>query len=65
MPLDLERRVAWDDVGTRPEFRRKVLDLVETGRPVAEVADNLGESVTRRSTPGGDKTASTAASNLG
>lgn len=24
------------------EFRRKVLDLVEAGRPVAEVADQLG-----------------------
>ena len=24
------------------EFRRKVLDLVEAGRPVAEVAEQLG-----------------------
>ena len=24
------------------EFRRKVLDLVEAGRPVAEIADQLG-----------------------
>ena len=27
-----------------PEFRRKVLDLVEAGRPVAEVAHDLGVS---------------------
>lgn len=27
--------------GYPPQFRRKVLDLVETGRPVAEVADDL------------------------
>ena len=26
----------------RAEFRRKVLDLVETGRPVAEIAQQLG-----------------------
>ena len=24
------------------EFRRKVLDLIEAGRPVAEIADQLG-----------------------
>jgi transposase len=27
-----------------PEFRRKVLDLVEAGRPIAEVAEALGIS---------------------
>jgi transposase-like protein len=30
--------------GYPPEFRRKVLDLVAAGRPVAEVARNLGIS---------------------
>jgi transposase-like protein len=30
--------------GYPPEFRRKVLDLVETGRPIAEVATALGIS---------------------
>ena len=30
--------------GYPPEFRRKVLDLVEAGRPVAEVAQALGIS---------------------
>jgi putative transposase len=30
--------------GYRPEFRRKVLDLVEAGRPIAEVAQALGIS---------------------
>jgi transposase len=30
--------------GYPPEFRRKVLDLVEAGRPVAEVAEALGIS---------------------
>jgi transposase InsO family protein len=30
--------------GYPPEFRRKVLDLVETGRPIAEVAQALGIS---------------------
>jgi len=30
--------------GYRPEFRRKVLDLVEAGRPIAEVAKALGIS---------------------
>jgi len=30
--------------GYPPEFRRKVLDLVETGRPIAEVAKALGIS---------------------
>lgn len=38
-------RVVWRCVGRRgypPEFRRKVLDLVESGRPVAEVAEDLG-----------------------
>jgi transposase-like protein len=28
--------------GYLPEFRRKVLDLVEAGRPVADVARGLG-----------------------
>jgi transposase-like protein len=27
-----------------PKFRRKVLDLIEAGRPVAEVAADLGVS---------------------
>lgn len=30
--------------GYPPEFRRKVLDLVEAGRPVAEIAHDLGVS---------------------
>jgi transposase-like protein len=30
--------------GYPPEFRRKVLDLVEAGRPIAEVAEALGIS---------------------
>jgi transposase-like protein len=30
--------------GYPPEFRRKVLDLVEAGRPIAEVAEVLGIS---------------------
>jgi transposase-like protein len=30
--------------GYPPEFRRKVLDLVEAGRPIAEVAKTLGIS---------------------
>jgi transposase-like protein len=30
--------------GYPPEFRRKVLDLVEVGRPIAEVAKALGIS---------------------
>jgi transposase len=30
--------------GYPPEFRRKVLDLVDAGRPVAEVARDLGIS---------------------
>jgi hypothetical protein len=30
--------------GYPPEFRRKVLDLVEAGRPIAEVAKVLGIS---------------------
>jgi len=30
--------------GYPPEFRRKVLDLVEAGRPIAEVAQALGIS---------------------
>lgn len=30
--------------GYPPEFRRRVLDLVEAGRPVAEVARDLGIS---------------------
>lgn len=35
--------MAWDDAGT-PEFRRKVLDLIEAGKPIAEVAKALGIS---------------------
>jgi hypothetical protein len=31
----------WEDAAP-PEFRRKVLDLVEAGRPIAEVAQALG-----------------------
>jgi transposase-like protein len=30
--------------GYPPEFRRKVLDLIEAGRPVADVAKELGIS---------------------
>jgi transposase-like protein len=30
--------------GYPPEFRRRVLDLIEAGRNVAEVADDLGLS---------------------
>jgi transposase len=30
--------------GYPPEFRRKVLDLVDAGRPVADVARDLGIS---------------------
>jgi transposase-like protein len=30
--------------GYPPEFRRRVLDLIEAGRKVAEVADDLGIS---------------------
>lgn len=30
--------------GYPPEFRRKVLDLVEAGRPIADVARDLGIS---------------------
>jgi transposase-like protein len=30
--------------GYPPEFRRKVLDLVQAGRPIAEVAEALGIS---------------------
>ena len=30
--------------GYPPEFRRRVLDLVEAGRPIAEVAQTLGIS---------------------
>jgi transposase len=43
VPLNLEE----SGVGQRghpPEFRRKVLDLVEAGRPIAEVAKALGIS---------------------
>jgi hypothetical protein len=39
-----------------------VLDLVEAGRPIAEVAQALGIS-DRRSTPGAARTASTVAWN--
>lgn len=38
------RRPEWADGGYPPEFRRKVLDLVEAGRSVAEVARDLGIS---------------------
>jgi transposase len=36
--------------GYPPEFRRKVLDLVEAGRPIAEVAKALGISTQSIST---------------
>ena len=36
--------------GYPPEFRRKVLDLVEAGRPIAEVAEALGISAQSIST---------------
>jgi transposase len=36
--------------GYPPEFRRKVLDLVEAGRPIAEVAKALGISAQSIST---------------
>jgi hypothetical protein len=49
--------------GYPPEFRRKVLDLVEAGRPIAEVARRWASAISR-SIPGGTKTASTAAWNL-
>jgi transposase len=39
-----DRSAAWEDAGYPPEFRRKVLDLVEAGRPIAEVAQALGIS---------------------
>jgi hypothetical protein len=42
--------------------RRKVLDLVEAGRPIAEVAKALGFQ-TSRSTAGAAKTASIRVSN--
>ena len=45
--------------GYPPEFRRKVLDLVEAGRPIAEVAKALGISAPSPSTPGVARTAST------
>ncbi len=45
--------------GYPPEFRRKVLDLVEAGRTATDLAHDL-EISSRRSTPGGGKTASTA-----
>ena len=35
------RRPSWEDRGTRRSFRRKVLDLVEEGRTVAQVAHDL------------------------
>jgi hypothetical protein len=49
--------------GYPPEFRRKVLDLVEAERPIAEIAQALA-SASSRSTPGGAKTASTAVLSL-
>jgi hypothetical protein len=39
-----DRSTAWEDAGNPPEFRRKVLDLVDAGRPIAEVAKALGSS---------------------
>jgi Transposase len=36
--------------GYPPEFRRKVLDLVEAGRPIAKVAQALGISAQSIST---------------
>ena len=47
--------------GYPPEFRRKVVDLVEAGRSVADVTRDLGGSVNSRSTPGVGKPASTVA----
>lgn len=47
--------------GYPPEFRRKVLDPLESGRSAAEVARDLQVSATSRSTAGVDKIASTAA----
>ncbi len=44
--------------GYPPEFRRKVLDLVEASRPIAEVAQALGISDQSIYTPGAAKTAS-------
>ena len=44
--------------GYPPEFRRKVLDLVAAGRPIAEVAKALG-SAPSRSIPGAVRTVST------
>ena len=38
--------------GYPPELRRKVLDLVEAGRPIAEVAKAFWGSSPSRSTPG-------------
>jgi transposase len=35
------RRPSWEDGGYPPEFRRKVLDLLEDGRSVAQVAHDL------------------------
>jgi transposase-like protein len=49
--------------GYPPEFRRKVLDLVEAERPIAEIAQALGISE-QSTTPGGAKTASTAVLSL-
>jgi hypothetical protein len=48
--------------GYPPEFRRRVLDLVEAGRPVAESLKRWGSPISR-SIPGAAKTASTAAWN--
>jgi transposase-like protein len=47
-----------------PEFRRRVLDLVEAGRKVAEIAGISGSAI-RRSTRGDVRTASTAVSRRG
>jgi hypothetical protein len=35
------RRHGWEGVATAPEFPRKVLDLLEAGRRVADVARDL------------------------
>ena len=41
MPLEAHRRLAWDDVATRRSFGARVLDLLESGRSVADVAHDL------------------------
>lgn len=34
------RRTAWED-GATAEFRRRVLDLIEAGRPITDIARDL------------------------